>query len=237
MENKYEDLSLEDLQLELSRLKKISSDFKNEEQAVKLTLNSIYGALGNQYFAFFNTEVAESVTLQGQDLIKFAEKILNKYFHEHWHLDTELHEKLGARNVRPLSGDMVIYIDTDSVLGESVIKIRDFCGFEQSVTIEELFNAYSNDGFYLDLKGNHIIDNPQFDVLNFKNGSLEFSGVRKIIRHKVSKKKWRINTKSGKSITVTDDHSIMVFRDGKKISVKPSEINPFTDKIMEIINI
>lgn len=114
MENKYEDLSLEDLHLELSRLKKMSSDFKNEEQAVKLTLNSIYGALGNQYFAFFNTEVAESVTLQGQDLIKFAEKILNKYFHEHWHLDTELHEKLGARNVRPLSGDMVIYIDTDS---------------------------------------------------------------------------------------------------------------------------
>jgi DNA polymerase elongation subunit (family B) len=111
---KYEELSIEELQVELSRLKKISSDYKNEEQAVKLTLNSIYGALGNQYFAFFNTEVAESVTLQGQDLIKFAEKILNKYFHEHWHLDTDLHEKLGARNVRPLSGDMVIYIDTDS---------------------------------------------------------------------------------------------------------------------------
>ena len=47
---KYEELSIEELQVELSRLKKISSDYKNEEQAVKLTLNSIYGALGNHLY-------------------------------------------------------------------------------------------------------------------------------------------------------------------------------------------
>ena len=110
----YETLSVEEIKAEILRLKKISDNCKNEEQGVKLTLNSIYGALGNQYFACFNTEVAESVTLQGQDLIKFAEKIINKYFHEHWHLDTELHEKIGVRNVRPISAEMVIYVDTDS---------------------------------------------------------------------------------------------------------------------------
>jgi DNA polymerase elongation subunit (family B) len=110
----YETLSVEEIKAEILRLKKMSDNYKNEEQGVKLTLNSIYGALGNQYFACFNTEVAESVTLQGQDLIKFAEKIINKYFHEHWHLDTELHEKIGVRNVRPISAEMVIYVDTDS---------------------------------------------------------------------------------------------------------------------------
>jgi DNA polymerase elongation subunit (family B) len=110
----YETLSVEEIKAEIIRLKKMSDNYKNEEQGVKLTLNSIYGALGNQYFACFNTEVAESVTLQGQDLIKFAEKIINKYFHEHWHLDTELHEKMGVRNVRPISAEMVIYVDTDS---------------------------------------------------------------------------------------------------------------------------
>lgn len=112
--NNYEQLSAEEIKEEILRLKKKSNDYGNEEQGVKLTLNSIYGALGNQYFACFNTEVAESVTLQGQDLIKFAEKIINKYFHEHWHLDTELHEKMGVRNVRPISAEMVIYVDTDS---------------------------------------------------------------------------------------------------------------------------
>jgi DNA polymerase elongation subunit (family B) len=110
----YETLSVEEIKAEILRLKKMSDNYKNEEQGVKLTLNSIYGALGNQYFACFNTEVAESVTLQGQDLIKFAEKIINKYFHEHWHLDTEIHEKIGVRNVRPISAEMVIYVDTDS---------------------------------------------------------------------------------------------------------------------------
>lgn len=114
MDTNYDNLSLSELQDRLYELKKIASDCKNEEQGVKLTLNSIYGALGNQYFACFNTDVAESVTLQGQDLIKFAEKILNKYFHDHWHLDTELHEKLKITNIKPISRDMVIYIDTDS---------------------------------------------------------------------------------------------------------------------------
>ena len=110
----YTDWSEDEINAEIRKLRKMSDDLKNEELGIKLTLNSIYGALGNQYFACFNTEVAESVTLQGQDLIKFAEKIINKYFHEHWHLDTELHKKIGARNVRPVTAEMVIYVDTDS---------------------------------------------------------------------------------------------------------------------------
>ena len=114
MINNYENLSVDEIKAEIYRLKKLSADYKNEEQGVKLTLNSIYGALGNAYFACFNPDVAESVTLQGQDLIKFAEKIINRYFHEMWHLDVELHEKIGVRNARPITADMVIYVDTDS---------------------------------------------------------------------------------------------------------------------------
>ena len=114
MIEEYKDLSINEIKAEIERLKKLSADYKNEEQGVKLTLNSIYGALGNNYFACFNPDVAESVTLQGQNLIKYAEMITNKYFHEIWHLDEELHEKIGARNVKPITAEMVIYIDTDS---------------------------------------------------------------------------------------------------------------------------
>ena len=80
----YSQYTLEELEKKLFEVQHMASDFHNEEQGVKLTLNSIYGALGNQYFACFNPDVAESVTLQGQDLIKYAEKILNKYFQEYW---------------------------------------------------------------------------------------------------------------------------------------------------------
>jgi DNA polymerase elongation subunit (family B) len=110
----YSSLSLEELNELLNSFQKKSSDFYNEEQAVKLTLNSIYGALGNQYFALFNPDVAESVTLQGQDIWRFAEKIVNRYFNEMWHIDTELHEKMGVTNVRKLNLDFIIYGDTDS---------------------------------------------------------------------------------------------------------------------------
>ena len=110
----YMSMPLDELNQKLVEMQKKSSDFYNTEQGIKLTLNSIYGATGNQYFALFNPDVAESVTLQGQDIWKFAEKIVNRYFNEMWHLDTELHEKMEVKNVRKLNLDFIIYGDTDS---------------------------------------------------------------------------------------------------------------------------
>jgi DNA polymerase elongation subunit (family B) len=104
----------QELKEKIERLTSLKNELKNEEQAIKLTMNSIYGAIGNNWFVCFNPEVAEAVTLQGQDLIKYSEKILHKYFHEFWHKDTELHEKLGISNVKRIHKPMVVYGDTDS---------------------------------------------------------------------------------------------------------------------------
>lgn len=91
-----------------------AKNFYNMEQAVKLTLNSIYGAFGNEYFYFFNIDMAESITLQGQDAILFTERILNEYFQNFWHKDTKLHDHLGITIQGPNIRPSVIYIDTDS---------------------------------------------------------------------------------------------------------------------------
>ena len=128
-EKDYSALPLEELENLLVEYQKKSSDFHNEEQGVKLTLNSIYGALGNKWFSLANIDVAESVTLQGQDIWKFAEKIINRYFNELWHLDTDLHEKMGIKNVRPLSLDFVIYGDTDSNY-INIGAVMDSCDFD-----------------------------------------------------------------------------------------------------------
>jgi len=98
----------------IEELTALKNELKNEEQAIKLTMNSVYGAIGNAYFVCFNPDVAEAVTLQGQDLIKYSEKILHKYFHDHWHEDKELHEKLGLTHVKRVAKPLVIYGDTDS---------------------------------------------------------------------------------------------------------------------------
>ena len=54
------------------------------------------------------------------------------------------------------------------------------------------------------------------------------------MRHKVSKPKWKLRTKLGKEIIVTGDHSLIVFRNGKKMEVKPKDILK-TDKILVIL--
>jgi DNA polymerase elongation subunit (family B) len=231
----YMSMSLEELNKKLQEYQQKSSDFYNTEQGIKLTLNSIYGATGNQYFALFNPDVAESVTLQGQDIWRFAEKIINKYFTEMWHLDSELHEKMGVANVRPLNLDFVVYGDTDSVFSRSKIMIMNNLGEKKEIEIGEFFNELAeSEDILLDDKGNHIIETKGFFSLNSIDEELRYSPIKKIIRHKVRKPKWKITTESGKEAIVTNDHSLTVFRFGKKIHIKPSEINLETDKILSV---
>ena len=231
----YMSMSLEELNQKLTEYQKKSSDFYNTEQGIKLTLNSIYGATGNQYFALFNPDVAESVTLQGQDIWKFAEKIINRYFNDMWHLDTELHEKMGVRNVRKLNLDFIIYGDTDSVFSSSKLMIMNNLGEKKEIEIEKFFNELAeSEDILLDDRGNHIIETKGFFSLNSIDKELKYSSIKKIIRHKVRKPKWKITTESGKEVIVTNDHSLTVFRGGKKIHIKPSEINLETDEILSV---
>lgn len=105
----------EQIKHEIERLKQLSNEWKNEEQAIKILINSMYGALGNKWLVCFNPDVAETVTLQGQNLIKYAEKVINHYFKNVWPKDKELHEKLGiTTEVREIKEPVTIYGDTDS---------------------------------------------------------------------------------------------------------------------------
>jgi hypothetical protein len=150
-----------------------------------------------------------------------------------WHLDTELHEKMGVRNVRKLSLDFIIYGDTDSSIGDTTV-IAEYNNLIERIKFKDLFKIFSKTHeIFLDHKNNEIIEPRNLQTLNYKDDVL-FSKVKKIIRHKVRKAKWKIITSSGKEIIVTNDHSITIFRDGKKIHIKPSEINMCTDEILSI---
>jgi DNA polymerase elongation subunit (family B) len=116
---------IKEMEDKIEKLTSLKNELKNEEQAVKLTMNSIYGAIGNNWFVCFNPDVAEAVTLQGQDLIKYSEKIVFRYFSEFWHKDTELHEKLGLTSVRKITKPMTIYGDTDSCYFSAWSAVRD----------------------------------------------------------------------------------------------------------------
>lgn len=64
------------------QLEKDISKYQNLQLAKKVQLNSAYGALGNQYFRFFDVRQAEAITLSGQLSIKWIERRINEYMNK-----------------------------------------------------------------------------------------------------------------------------------------------------------
>ena len=173
--------------------------------------------------------MAGTITAQGRELTKTMDKFNEDYWYNHWHTDFELHTKLGIKDTTQISkGENVsIYADTDSCSCDSIIRTNN-----GSFTIEEWYNNNIKNGSAGEtLKGHESVKTNDL-VLNYSD-ELYYTGVKRIIRHKVSKPKWKLKTKSGKEIIITNDHSMIVFRDGIKIEVKPSQILK-TDKILII---
>ena len=208
-------------------------DYYNALQnALKLVLNGSYGAFTTQYFVLYNQYIGASITAQGRELTKTMDKVNEDYWYNKWHLDTETHKKLFIKNVKPFqkaTDPVSIYADTDSIFSESSIITESF----GKMTIEDLYIRCLNYGSAGNTINGHESMNCPLNVLNYKNGELSFNPVKRIIRHKVSKPKWKLKTKSGKEIIVTNDHSMIVFRDGVQLEIKPSNILK-TDKILVI---
>ena len=98
------------------KLEKDISKFNNIQMARKIQLNSAYGAIGNQYFRYYNLANAEAITLSGQVSIRWIEQRMNEYLNKILKTDGE---------------DYVIASDTDSIylhlgpLVQSVYKGRE----------------------------------------------------------------------------------------------------------------
>lgn len=82
---------LDDLYKDRVRIKKemeTESDPKKleamdlEQYLLKILLNSVYGVFGNKYFALYDVDIAKSVTLTGQAMIKQATEIVKNYSKE-----------------------------------------------------------------------------------------------------------------------------------------------------------
>ncbi len=81
-------------------LEKQVARYNNLQLAKKVTLNSAYGALGNQYFRFFDIRIAEGITTAGQLSIRWIEKKINEYMNN---------------LLKTKDEDYVIASDTDSI--------------------------------------------------------------------------------------------------------------------------
>ena len=94
------------------KLLKDISKYHNIQMAKKISLNSAYGAIGNEWFRYYDLLVAEGITTAGQLSIRWIENKVNQYMNKL--LDTD-------------NKDYVIASDTDSIyvtFGDLVDKFK-----------------------------------------------------------------------------------------------------------------
>jgi DNA polymerase elongation subunit (family B) len=94
VQQEYEkDKSQKHLLKDISRL-------NNLQMAMKIALNSAYGAMGNQYFRYFDIRMAEGITTSGQLSIRWMANKLNAFMN---------------KTLKTEGKDYVVAIDTDSI--------------------------------------------------------------------------------------------------------------------------
>ena len=346
-----ETCSMAELKKAIDDMQSLSGYYETKQLALKTFINSVYGATASKYFVGHNTDVAESITLQGQDLNHFSENGVNRYFrhifnteeeynkelyipifeytekysvdnttqfyakdaNKNWQLvnlpctiddinnnvinqdlkkvlkknvfikttfgqyigltleqvkafdinkgrvtqqlplDTWLkkyttkEDKLNSKKNPFAFNGKETYLDEDpssslAIAGDtdSIDSLSNIFLDKSNITIEEAFNKlkYENRDCVLKLaNGQEIVTVHNHTTKAFdENAPLmpKDCNIKYIMRHKVSKPKFKIKTKSGKEIIVTGDHSCMVYRDNKVIAIKAKDINPKTDKLIEI---
>ena len=94
------------------QLEKEIATYGNQQMAIKILMNSLYGATSNEYFRYFDQRIAESITMSGQLTIRWAENKINEFMNKTMKTDNQ---------------DYVVAIDTDSLyirMGDLVKKIN-----------------------------------------------------------------------------------------------------------------
>ena len=108
----------------LYEIEKRIAKYNNIQLAKKVSLNSAYGALGSQYFRFYDLRMALGVTTAGQLSIRWIENKINEW----------MNKILDTKDV-----DYVIASDTDSIylrMGELVNKfVKDTTDKQKVITL------------------------------------------------------------------------------------------------------
>ena len=142
--------------------KKLESILNNKQYALKILMNSIYGAFANNFFFLSDRDIARSITMTGQSVIKKANDFIEEFF-----------VKQGINEEDLKTKPPTIYNDTDSVyLGiQRLIEKNNIKLLKKDGTLapeaEKLISALEKDI-------NENIKNWAKKELNSENPTLEF---------------------------------------------------------------
>jgi len=192
--------------IEELKKKKAKAEFDANLQDVfqhsfKILLNSVYGFAGTKFSPVFNRDIAESVTLTGQKVIKEMVKFTNKCLN-----------KIGKDGREE---EWVVAGDTDSVIGSSKIPLD-----SRYIEISKAFELLKDRVDILENGTEIAIPNKNHSTSSLNGKTI----VKNISRHKVRKQMFSIEVPGHEPLTLTEDHSVMIQRGDKVIECRPSEI-------------
>lgn len=216
----FVDQTEEDLISKMPSLVKKIARQNGLQMAYKILLNSGYGAVSNPYFVnYFEPDIAEAITTSGQLINKWTEKRNNEF----------LNAYCGTKDY-----PYVIYADTDSVAGDSEIIING-----SKMKIEDFFDNASSNTKVITKNGalvKHLNDQDYITPACItKTKEVKNCKVKYVMKHKVAKQLYKV-TCNGKSVTITEDHSLMIQRGIEILSIKPKALKR-GDRIVMVKNV
>lgn len=205
--------------------------FDSLQMIYKILINSMYGVLLNEYFPFHDVDNARAITRGGRVLIRHLAQVTNDYFHGCWHKIAKKYfpdTTFGDNPDDRITGDLICVIDTDSVTGDTLVRTD-----KGELTIESIYDEYAKN-IKETYENNFISEVDGLKALSFntKSEDIEMNKVTYIKKHKVTKRMFEIEFE-GKNVIVTEDHSVIIKRNGEYLDLSPKEIKE-TDELIKI---
>ena len=125
-----------------SRLKNEISKNYNIQLARKIALNSAYGAIGNQYFKYFDVRHAEGITMAGQLTIRWIERDVNAYLNKLLKTNNDVYVVASDTDSIYIKLDAVVNkIFKDKSDNKKIVKVLDkFCEEKLQPYIDKSFS-------------------------------------------------------------------------------------------------
>ena len=226
-------ISLEELDKLIEEEATAESQKDAVQYALKINLNSVYGVQIMPHFKFADEwqALGASTTLTGRILSKFGlietiEQFFNPERESRFEFplldniivaadDDDFYTNPETQKLRS-----AVISDTDSVTGDSLV-YTDILG---SIRIDKLIQ-YANRVESKDNKIFYFFDKQGLQLTNYINGEIKFDEVEFIYSHMSDKQLYEIELEDGKTIKVTEDHSIMVLDENGEPTIEKNRMN------------
>ncbi|HXW37190.1 MAG TPA: DNA polymerase domain-containing protein [Nitrososphaerales archaeon] len=156
-----------------------------------------YGSFGFETFAFYCLPVAEATAALGRYAI--------------------------TRTIERCNASAINVLYSDSVTRDRCVTVRDPTGSVKVLPVESLFESFA--AYDTRADGKQVVRPSGWKTLatDTRTGKTDWKDLAAIVRHRTSKRVYRVWDKRG-STTVTEDHSLVVMKNGNIELSRPQDL-------------